>query len=216
MTAAGRRARSRGVTLVEMLVALALLGMMATLALGGLRLGVRTWDTVGRRAEAESRGQIIRSFLRRTLSQALIATRVDADGKPQTAFVGDAESLSLVAPLASHLGLGGPQSIRLSVEEADEPGKGRRLVLTRTLFYPRGIETESGEAERHVLLEGLVQARFAYLRVSEGGAREWVGEWSDESTLPLLLRLTIERQGNGSPWPDLVVPFRITAASGAT
>ncbi len=215
MTAAGRRARSRGVTLVEMLIALALLGMMATMALGGLRLGVRTWDTVGRRAEAESRGQIIRSFLRRTISQAVVAASVNADGKPQMAFVGNEESLSLVVPLASHLGLGGPQSIRLSVEEADEPGKGRLLVLTRTPFYPRNIATGSLEVERHVLLEGLARARFAYLRVAEGGAREWVGVW-DEPTLPLLLRLTIERQGNGPSWPDLVVPLRITAASGAT
>jgi len=205
--------RTRGMTLVEMLIALAILGMMAALALGGLRLGVRTWETVGQRVETESRTQIVRAFLRRTLSQATPVLEPSERGQPRLRFAGDEESLSLVAPLADYLGLGGLQRLDLAIEDmgADD---GRRLVLTRTPYEPTGGDAEEDEPERHVLLEGAARIRFDYLRDSGDGGRDWTGSWADEPKLPLAVRLTVETPGHRPPWPDLIVPLRITAASG--
>ena len=209
--------RSRGISLVEMLIALVILGMMAALSLGGLRLGVRTWETVGQRVGTESRERIVRTFLRGALSQAMAVhgTRRDGGVAPHLLFEGDEDKLSMIAPLADHLGLGGAQWIELSVEDAEDFETGRRLVLARVPFDRQGADAaEPGEMERHVLLEGLSAVRFSYLRISEGGAREWVGEWADEPFLPALVRLSVERQGSAPPWPPLVVPLRVTAASG--
>jgi general secretion pathway protein J len=192
--------------------------MMATLALGGLRLGVRTWETVGQRVETESRTQIVRAFLRRTLSQATAVLEVDADRKAHPLFAGDGESLSLVAPLADYLGLGGMQRLELTVEDAGDEDK-RRLVLTRTPYHAARGEARRAaaavdEPERHVLLEGVNGIRFEYLRDSGGGGREWAGRWTDEPKLPLAVRLTVETRERQPPWPDLIVPLRITAVSG--
>ncbi|MDH3230461.1 MAG: prepilin-type N-terminal cleavage/methylation domain-containing protein [Alphaproteobacteria bacterium] len=210
-------ARTRGISLVEMVIALAILGMMATLALGGLRLGVRTWETVGQRVETESHSQIVRAFLRRTLSQAVAVLEPGDQGRSRPLFTGDGESLSLVAPLADHLGLGGLQRLALAVEDmgADD---GHRLALTRTLYHPPGGQdgggAVAGEPERHVLLAGVPQIRFDYLRDSGDGGREWTGRWMDEPKLPLAVRLTVETQDRRPPWPDLIVPLRVTAVSG--
>ena len=205
--------RARGMTLVEMVIALAILGMMATLALGGLRLGVRTWETVGQRVETESRTQIVRAFLRRTLSQATPVLEPSERGQPRLLFAGDGESLSLVAPLADYLGLGGLQHLELAIEDmgADD---GRRLVLTRTPYGPPGGDPVADEPERHVLLEGVARIRFDYLRDSGNGGREWTGSWADEPKLPVAVRLTVETPGHRPPWPDLIVLLRLTAASG--
>ncbi len=218
MTTGCDPARARGVSLVEMVIALAILGMMGTLALGGLRLGVRTWETVGQRVETESRTQIVRGFLRRTLSQATAVLEADSDGRPHPLFAGDGESLLLVAPLADYLGLGGLQRLELTVEDMGGDDK-RRLVLTRTPYHAPdreagGDAAAAGEPERHVLLEGVDGIRFDYLRDSGNGGREWSGRWADEPKLPLAVRLTVETPERRPPWPDLVVPLRITAVSG--
>lgn len=208
--------RTRGVTLVEIVIALAILGMTATLALGGLRLGVRTWETVGNRVEAESHAQIVRGFLRRTLSQATPVLEAGADGRPQPLFAGSGETLSLVAPLAAHLGLGGLQRLELSVEEMGR-GDGQRLVLTRTPYHRPGRDdgpAADAEPERHVLFEGEARIELDYLRETDSGARSWTGSWRDEPKLPLAVRVTIDAPRGDRPWPDLIVPLRVTASTG--
>jgi general secretion pathway protein J len=204
--------------LIEMLIALTILGMMAAVALGGVRLGVRTWETVGTRVESESHRQIVRGFLRHSLTQVLaVIESSEADG-PRPLFTGDGDSLSLVAPLGDHLGLGGAQRLHLAVEEMRD-GDARRLVLERTLYYPPRSESGAdsavgGEPERHVLIEGAARIRFDYLRDDGAGGRDWTGRWADEPTLPVAIRLRVESDDGRPPWPDLIVPLRVTAVMG--
>lgn len=218
MRIAAAPARMRGITLIEMLIALAILGMMATVALGGLRLGVRTWETVGTRVETESHRQIVRSFLRHSLTQVLAVLESSEAGQPRALFTGDSDSLSLVAPLGDHLGLGGAQSLRLAVEEMRD-GDTRQLVLERTLYHPPGSDSGAdsaagGEPERHVLIEGAARIRFDYLRGTDTGGRDWTARWADEPTLPVAIRLSVESDDGRPPWPDLIVPLRVTAVMG--
>lgn len=209
-------ASERGITLVEIVIALAILGMTAMLALGGVRLGVRTWETVGARVETESHTQIVRGFLRRTLSQATPVLETDSDRRPLPLFAGGGDSLVLVAPLADHIGLGGLQRLELSVEDVGH-GDGRRLVLTRTPYHRAdddgGVPFDA-EPERHVLIDGAARIEIDYLRESDGGARSWTASWRDELMLPLALRLSIEPPEGGRAWPELIVPLRLTGVTG--
>jgi len=209
--------RARGMTLVEIVIALAILGMLAALALGGVRVGVRTWETVGQRVETESHGQIVRAFLRRTLSQATPVLEIGADNKPRPVFAGEEDSLLLVAPLADYIGLGGLQKLEFTVEDMGH-GDGYRLVMLRTLYYPpdedAGAAPEEGEPERHVMIEGAARIRFAYLREFETGGRDWSRRWTGESKLPLAIRLAVESDKDPLPAPDLVVPLRLTMLGG--
>ncbi|UCH75169.1 MAG: prepilin-type N-terminal cleavage/methylation domain-containing protein [Rhodospirillales bacterium] len=208
--------RTRGMSLVEIVIALAILGIMATLSLGGLRLGVRTWETVGQRVETESHDQIVRAFLRRTLSQATPVLEAGADRQPRSLFAGDAESLSLIAPLAEHLGLGGLQRLDFEVEDSGG-SSGSRLVLVRVPYVPSGGDPGAAseqEPERHVLIEDAARIRFDYLRERESGAREWTGSWTDEPTLPLAVRLIVEPGAGRLAPPELIVPLRVTMVTG--
>jgi len=129
-----------GFTLIELIIALALVSLITLLLFSGLRLGSRAWDGVDRVAERNAELRSARGFLDRTLSQTRdLVLRYDA--QDHQVFAGDATSLEFVAPLSEHVGIPGLYVLRLGLEGE---GKDVRLVLTRWLLHP---DVLSGNAE---------------------------------------------------------------------
>ena len=60
----------QGFTLLELLVAITLLGLLMAALLGGLRLGARVWETGEDRLDASARIQVVQDFLRQRLAEA--------------------------------------------------------------------------------------------------------------------------------------------------
>ncbi len=75
MTAARgpRHPVDQGFTLLELLVAITLLGLLMAALFGGLRLGARVWETGETRLDASARVQIVQDFLRQRLAEAAAA-----------------------------------------------------------------------------------------------------------------------------------------------
>ena len=134
------RVRPHGFTLIELVIALALVALITVLLFSGLRLGSRAWDGVDTVAERNAELRSARGFLDRTLSQARdLVLRYDA--QDHQVFAGDATSLEFVAPLSEHVGIPGLYVLRLGLEGGS---KDARLVLTRWLLHP---DVLSGNAE---------------------------------------------------------------------
>lgn len=209
--------RQAGFTLMELLVSLLLLGLIVTLGQGGVRLGARTWETVGERAGMIGQGQMVRSFLSRELSQAMPLLIPRPDGSRKLAYDGGNRSLIFVAPLAPHFGLGGPQRMQIAiVEDFSAPGRGKRLVLTRRPYYADDdFMADSDLDEEHILLDGIADADFAYREDAADGIGGWSDEWQGRDAPPLMVRIRIEFAGErGADWPDLVAARRITVRPG--
>ena len=65
------RSRSTaGFTLVELLVAMTLIGLISVALFGGLRFGARAWEAGNERAESFSQLEVVQSLLRRELNLA--------------------------------------------------------------------------------------------------------------------------------------------------
>jgi len=62
----------RGFTLVELLIALSLIGLITLLLFSGLRLGTRAWEGVETTADRTAELRVARNFLERALVQALM------------------------------------------------------------------------------------------------------------------------------------------------
>ncbi len=225
-TDAGPRG-GRGFTLVELLIALAMVSLITVLLFSGLRLGSRSWDAVDASAERTGALRLAHGFLLRTLTQARAASLV-YDGAMVPVFGGDAQRLEYAAPLSEHVGVPGIYVLRLQVEGS---GDRRNLVLTRWLIHPEVLEgtaeipaweplkedsqmslgsippdqdAAAGAFGRTLLLEDVAGLEVSYFGVTEGESDpEWHDEWLEQATPPSLVRIHLTT--SEQIWPDLIV-----------
>ena len=83
----------QGFTLLEILVAITLLGLLMAALFGGVRLGVRAWEASGTRLDNDTRLTAVQDFLRDRLTQARgseasAATSQSRTGVPRRAAIG--------------------------------------------------------------------------------------------------------------------------------
>lgn len=187
-----------GVTLIEVLIGITLLAMLGTLVAGGTRIGGRAWSSVEHRTSDSDDIVLLQSLLRRTVLRAAPAF-ASADPADRTvAFVGEPDSMTLLAPEPG-TGFAGPwigQQFDLSRQRASH-------ALTFTLADGRPI----------VLLDRIATLRFAYFGpVQPNAVPEWQDRWTGRDRLPDRVRIRILRDGARlAPWPELVVATRMTA-----
>ena len=198
-----------GFTLVEMLVAMALLALLSLLLVGGLRISRSA--VIGSEAATEKlmRAELALGVIRRQLERAdplPIATGADP---PPVAFAGDADGIVFIAPPGAYLALGGEEVTWLAVERGPQ---GARIVLRfRPLDrasdrWPPVLDARAMQSA--VLLDDVAHTDLAYFGRSDPNADpQWWPEWRDRAALPSLIRLAVA--GGGHSWPDLVVAPRL-------
>lgn len=192
----------RGFTLLEMLVGLALLGLMSLALFAALRLGLQSWD----RAEIKS-GQvvdlrIVEGILRREIAKAF-PLRMGLINENKIAFEGDSGSVHFVTALPSGLTAGGLSLV--SLELADDknnarPGEqwtqdtrkqGKALVLKRAIPDAEARDFSALDSgDMSILVRGIEEASFAfYGQDSDLDEPSWRDQWSMAARTPALLRM---------------------------
>jgi len=204
--------RARGFSLMELLLAVALMATGLALAFGIVQGATRAAASAERVAMQSDRVRTVQGFLRRQLSLALPQAIDPAAGFEDLRLLRlSGERVELVAELPGYLGRGGAylQVFRL------EPGpRGQRLVFEHRLMTPEG--PLRAERPPEVLLEGLAEARFeARGFAPDGRVEDWAPHWDRIGQLPSQVRLLARFREPRQAFPTLVVPLRYSL-SGAT
>jgi general secretion pathway protein J len=188
-----RGARDAGFTLLEILVALVVLGFLLVGLSEGVRFGLHAWDSesklVNRRADMDGVERVLRG---------LIAAADPGDFNEPSPWHGKPHTLDFVSrlPMAAAdlpsrqaaIGLGVDAKHRLVLRWSPHP-HAERLTTP-----PRPQET--------VLLEGVEAVAFSYQRWPDQGGG-WVETW-DLPTLPQLVRVTISfPKDDRRHWPAI-------------
>ena len=192
MTGSPRSSRSRsasaGFTLLEMVLALVIFGMIAALVYSAFYFGHRAVTSGERSADDNQRIRLAEEFLGRQVRSAVyyFAKHDDDD---VAYFLGGADAMSFVTSAPQSRGGTGLAAVTYRVVD------GRLVLEERTNFTPEELYSAPANAhvERAVLLEGFSSFRLEYLPHEEVEAL-WAKKWDgrDEDTLPAAVRVTVE------------------------
>ncbi len=192
----GGRARppgDAGFTLLEIVVALVVLGILLVTLSRGMQFGIAAFDRQDHMVTTAGRLEAVDRTLRRLIGEADPGTANDGH-----TLVGAAHALAWRAPLPAATtadpGLEGESlaSLRLSVQ-------GDALVLASVPYRHVIAAGPPPEAQRTVLVSGIERIDVSYW--SDGG---WHAQWR-ESGLPALVRIRLVfGEGDSRRWPDIV------------
>jgi general secretion pathway protein J len=209
-----RPQRFHGFTLLELVIALTLLALMASVLYGALGYAGRSWEGGEAKAEATAGMRLSHGFLRAQL-EAQHPMRMRKIVEFPLLFSGMRDELRFAAPLPARITGGGIWYYRVVVKSENEHS---RLVLERMLpdveaaALPRFDKTETS-----ILAEDVKELRVGYFGYDVGAARTtaptWRERWDDPHRLPLLIRVDVV-PNRGPAWPTLLVAPRQALESG--
>lgn len=206
--AAARRTRDQaGFTLLELLVALTLLGLVLAVVFGELRFATRAWDATDAKLDRNSELLSVHSFLRQRLQQVHVTpqNRNEEEDESPVIFDGNSRSMAFLGTMPANISDGGFYEISLSSEIGQD---GSNLFVSWRPFDEDGTASVAdGPGNSRVLLRGLREIRFSYFgRTGEDLAAQWWSIWPSRDAAPSLIRLEITfADGDPRSWPELVV-----------
>lgn len=194
----------RGFTLIEVMVAFTVLGLILLIIFGVFRLGLSAWEKGESIQEEYQKVRIISQLISRQI-KSIVPYKIKtqkAEGD-YLAFEGKAHSLKFVSALP--LKARQAEGFVYAVYEFKEGGREKgRFVLYEERVLNRDFMEEDPKEELGVsLLEEISEVRFEYYQEEDPEKEQasgWFTEWNakEKRELPKALRMTfIYKKGNG-------------------
>lgn len=187
--------RQAGFTLLEVIAALAVFGLLLVALSQGVQFGVRASAIQAR----DSERRLDMEAVDRTLRLLIRRIQPGDDRNPIAAIQGGPATVDLQTqfPLP-------PGPVPSRMVSATLGVVAQRLVLRwAPVPHASWLGAPAGETET-VLLDGVAQLQVAYWRAAAGGGGTWLSAWT-ETAPPALVRLRIRFAAANRTWPDIVV-----------
>jgi general secretion pathway protein J len=201
-----RRVRN-GFTLLELLLAIALLAMITSAILGGIHLGRRAWESTRASDAIDDVENAARAFTAQ-ISRIYPVTPAKPSAAPVIMFRGLANALRGVV-----LSEGGAQwggLITTEVGSIASPNGADLSVWTQVFRETEGPGPVRDDMRMTILLRELDFLELSYFGyVSKNKPPIWTSEWIDRSELPILISFKIGAKRLGRTiTASMVVPVR--------
>lgn len=185
-----------GYTLLELMIALTLLGFLTVLLFSGLKLGTRVWerseDMTANSNRIRNIEHLLTDQIRQIYPKALPNSEIDFDGQP---------------------------SVLHFLTMASDNGALKRVTVSTTADNAHGALGEAASDELTIavsaikpLLGPISSLSFAYFGQGKDESQaSWHRVWSHQAHLPSLIRVSVALADRALVFPDLVVKPHIDA-----
>lgn len=188
---------ARGFTLLEILVALTLLGVLLTVLASSLLMTQRGLASADRYLHRLDEVRAAQNFLHQSIQQTLPIQRMQQDAGQ--VFVGQPDSLRFAAALPADLGGG------IHWHILDVARQGNRAALR--IRFEDSASMPWGEPQW--LLREVRGVRLSYRGIDAMGKRTaWLDRWPWPRRLPRQVRIAVQADGP-VPWTTQVVALRL-------
>jgi general secretion pathway protein J len=198
-----RRRRLLGFTLVEVLIATAVLALLMLGLVTAMRSFARAEARIDERIRIDDGLRLSERLLRATMSAVSPRRReMQADTPRALDFHGGSESMRWIGVMPARHGAGGLYRFHLYARPPAIDGPGA-LVLEFAPFVP-GFNgpLDPGAVQSRVLASPIESVHLRYQDDVDGAGR-WLDEWPHADRLPRRIGLTV--QADRHAWPETVV-----------
>ena len=204
-TRARRPPRTAGFTLLELLIALSIVGALLAIALGGLRVAISAWGRGEDRAEVHQHARGIAQILGRSVGATYPYKGPRGEAPEQRLlFRGNETRLELVtqaAPVPPSV----PVAFTAVVIALEDDAQGRALVVRQRVLPNREPFTRATVVLRDPALQAL---ELRYLDESGSWVETWDAETEQKLPLAVRIRFSTVRDGKLESAPPMTVSLR--------
>lgn len=197
---------ARGMTLVEVVVAMAVLSLIVVVLGASLRGMAQSAQRIDERVDRVDEMRVAAAFLDEVLGRVTESPPVPPGQPP--AFDAAPQRLSWVAVMPARFGAAGRHHFRLALEPAADGTPA--LVLRYAPWRGDAAAPDWAQADARVLVHQVERLQLSY--GGDGMGAGWLPTWTDTERPPPRLRLDLATAALS--WPPLVVPVRVQSARG--
>ncbi|MBK8816272.1 MAG: prepilin-type N-terminal cleavage/methylation domain-containing protein [Methylococcaceae bacterium] len=198
-----------GFTLIEVLIAMTLLGIMVVLLFSSMKTCAESWQKGEDKIAEVNDAAVVYQFFQHHLTTALPLWDDFSEKDSRVfAFQGKHDEIQFVSSFPASAKKTGLQLFSLKLMKDDE---GQSIQVSITPFFP-SAEGEEWRKEEVTLLNHVSSFSLSYFGSDDiQGEGYWQDVWQQESQ-PRLVKIKIERD-DGSYWPDMLFDMKFTGQS---
>jgi len=195
--------REDGFTLLELLVAIAILSLLAVPMVTSVQRGVAVWQTAHSDVSVSERVILRRNRVAGWLRAAYPFVPGRNAGAVEHPFEGNENSMSFLTPL--HPDINNNTAYIARLELIDDPDIEDANAKLLSVSIAADHEQTVSFGDNSVLAQGIETAEFRYL---DSGTGDWLDTWQNKTNLPRAVKISVVFFDKKKVWPQLVVGLK--------
>lgn len=186
--------KQSGLSLLELIIALALTGMIAVISYPSLAVIIKSWNSIEFTTTPNDQFAAQR-FIRHQIERAsLIFEKERSTRENLLSFQGSISRLSFVSPMDRIADLPGLYVTSFEIEQKQE----KQYITFDYQLYRGSFDGPQSQSVRRTIVEGISDAQISYYSKAK---RAWVTSWEDRKSLPQLVSFNfIDHAGLARRW----------------
>lgn len=199
---------SSGFTLIEVMIAMTLLGIMMVLLFSSMKICAESWQKGEDKISEVNDVAVVYQFFQHHLSTAKPLWNDFTNDNEEYSFQGSKQDVQFVSSFPASAKKSGLQLFKIKMLQE---GDNQYLQVSITPFFPVA-EGDEWHTEEVTLLQHVRNFALSYYLQDDSQPEGiWQDDWLGQDMLPNLVKIKIERD-DGSFWPEMIFALKNEAS----